>query len=181
MISRWRAMKMASLEEYIPIVKRLEGGYAEVAGDKGGATMYGITLNTFRTYYGLHKTKEDLKRISPIQYHYIVRKGYWNPFKADKIASQKIANMVVDWGFNSGSKTAIKQVQRIIGCRLIDGIVGNETLGLINSYDPDALFDILMEERRKFFRNIVLRNPYKAKFLKGWYNRLERLKTYSNA
>lgn len=166
---------MADLELFIPILKKIEGGYCKVKGDKGGDTNMGITLETFQEYYGLNKTTEDLKKITPIQYHYIVRKGYWNPFKGDKIASQKVASICVDWAFNSGSRTAIKRVQKIIGCKLIDGIVGNETLSLINSYDPDILYDLILEERKKFYWNIVLKNPSQYKFYKGWLNRLKDL------
>lgn len=40
-----------------------EGGFANDPDDLGGATNSGVTLSTYRMYYGQDKTVEDLKKM----------------------------------------------------------------------------------------------------------------------
>ncbi len=40
-----------------------EGGFANDPDDLGGATNSGVTLSTYRMYYGQDKTVEDLKNM----------------------------------------------------------------------------------------------------------------------
>ena len=42
---------MAKIEKFLPILMKVEGGYANVAGDKGGKTKWGVTERTFKSYY----------------------------------------------------------------------------------------------------------------------------------
>ena len=55
----------------------------------------GVTLATFKAYYGGDKTIYDLKNITDEQWTRIM-KVYWDTCKADKIVNQSIANLVVD-------------------------------------------------------------------------------------
>jgi lysozyme family protein len=133
-----------------------------------------VTLATFRQYYGKSCTVEQLKNISDDQWLYIFKKGYWYPFKGDYIDSQSVANMCVDWAWHSGTSTAIKQVQKVLGVTA-DGIVGNITLGKINSADSRTLFDKIKAARLKYIASIVAAKPSKKKYLKGWQNRINSL------
>ena len=121
---------MANSKILVPFIKSWEGGFANVKGDKGGATMQGVTLATFRQVYGLGKSVEDLKKMTPEQWHYIFKRFYWDRWKADDINSQSIANLLVDWVWGSGSY-GIKIPQAALRVT-IDGIVGPKTLAAIN-------------------------------------------------
>lgn len=166
---------MADAKKLIPIIKRWEGGYSNHPLDKGGPTMKGVTLVTFRKYYGQDKTAEDLKNITDAQWFHIFKKGYWDPFKADDILSQSIANLVVDWAWGSGPVTAIKKVQKQLGV-YVDGKVGPITLAAINTADPKELFDKLWNARKAHFEAICKANPSQNVFLRGWMNRLNSYK-----
>jgi len=58
---------MAEFGIYAPLLRKLEGGFVNDPQDAGGATNAGVTLNTFRAYYGQDRTIEDLKNISNTQ------------------------------------------------------------------------------------------------------------------
>ena len=162
---------MARAERLIPFILRWEGGYVNDKYDKGGATNKGITISTFRHFYGSKMTIDDLKNITDEQWEKIFLVGYWRPFRADDIKCQSIANICVDWAWASGTVTAIKQVQKVLGVP-VDGIVGDITIDAINKSDAEELFNQLKKARIDFVNTIVRNNPSQARFSRGWVNRI---------
>lgn len=163
---------MADYKKLKPIILKWEGGYA---GNIDGmtCTMKGVTLATFRKYYGKKKNCSDLKKITDDQWDTIFVKGYWNKWLADNINNQSIANLLVDWVWTSGVY-GIKYPQQVLGVTA-DGIVGPKTLAAINGYDDqEELFNKLWIRRKKHFESIAKNG--KQQFLKGWLNRLNDFK-----
>lgn len=158
----------------MPFILQWEGGFVNDPLDRGGATNKGITIWTFRQFYGKDATVEQLKNITDEQWLHIFKNGYWDKWKADDIENQSIANIVVDWAWASGPVTAIKQVQKILGVS-IDGIVGAKTLGAINNSTSDMLFDRIKSARITFVEDIVRRNPSQLRFINGWKNRINAI------
>lgn len=165
---------MAKAELLKPFILRWEGGFVDDPLDRGGATNKGITIGTFRNFYGKDATVEQLKNITDEQWLHIFKSGYWDKWKADDIENQSIANIVVDWAWGSGAATSIKQVQKILGVA-VDGIVGDDTLTAINIAGQRNLFVKIHNRRIEFVENIVKRDPSQARFLKGWKNRINSL------
>lgn len=163
---------MADYKKLKPIILKWEGGYA---GNIDGmtCTMRGVTLATFRKYYGNKKTCSDLKKITDDQWDTIFINGYWNTWLADNINNQSIANLLVDWVWTSGVY-GIKYPQQVLGVTA-DGIVGSKTLAALNGYkDQKALFDKLWNRRKQHFEAIAKNG--KQQFLNGWLNRLNDFK-----
>ena len=165
---------MADAKKLIPFIVKWEGGFANHPNDKGGATNKGITIATFRHFFGSGATVEQLKAMTDEQWETVFRKGFWNPFKGDEIKNQSIANICVDWAWGSGATTAIKQVQRLLGVAA-DGVVGNITLGAINNAEPEKLFEKIKSARLAFVEAIVKRDASQQVFLKGWRNRINSI------
>lgn len=164
---------MANFNVFLRRLLRLEGGYVNHKNDKGGCTNKGVTLTTFRKYYGAGLDCNDLKNITEEQIGNIYKTGYWDKCNADKIADSNLAYLLVDFAVNSGAKTAIKTLQNIIGVE-DDGVCGKITLSAINSYyNPQELFELLLEARRKFYYDIVEKDETQKVFLEGWLNRLD--------
>lgn len=183
---------MATIDKFIPILllweasitikenETLESAYKRATKrgfvndpyDTGGATMVGITIGTYRSYcrYKGWKTPSinDLKNMPYKIWRDIVYTMYWNKWKADTIADQSIANMVVDWVWHSGAST-IKKVQQLLGVTA-DGIVGPKTVTALNN-DND-IKNKVYQARKQYFEAIVRKNPSQKKWLKGWMNRL---------
>lgn len=148
----------------------MEGGFSNRKNDRGGATYRGVTLQTFRYFFGQDKTVEDLKAMTDEQWWYILREGYWNKCKGDSITNQSVAEIFVDWMYNSGY-VAIRKVQSILGVKP-DGVVGPITLNAINGHDQHKLFSKIFEMRHQFFHTIVRNDPAQVENLNGWMNRL---------
>lgn len=163
---------MAKKEILKPFVLSWEGGYACIAGDKGGHTNKGVTLATFRSVFGASNTVNDLKNMTDAQWTIVFGKFFWDKWKANEIKSQSIANLLVDWYWNSGSY-GIKIPQSVLGVK-IDGIVGAKTIAAINDYPNEKeLFVKLWKERQAFFKRIGV--GAQKKFLNGWLRRLDSI------
>ena len=160
---------MAKIELYSPKLWKIEGGYVNDSDDSGGATNHGITIATFRGFFP-KATIQDLKDVSYSQYQAILRKLYWNRWKADLINNQSIAEMLVDWTYNSGNY-GITIPQRILKVD-VDGIVGNDTITAVNNANQEQLFTSLKSERKNFYDRIVHNNPTQKKFYNGWMVRI---------
>lgn len=160
---------MADFFAFTPKLLRWEHGFANDPADSGGATQDGVTLSTYRRYYGQDKTVMDLKRMTREQWNHIMRR-YWDFCKADQIHSQSIADIIVDWYVNSGF-VALKKVQKILGVKQ-DGQFGPITLGAINSAIPGDLHRLIWNARKEHYENICRVNPSQLRFLNGWMNRL---------
>jgi len=165
---------MADYKKIIPFIQKWEGGFVDDPLDKGGATNMGVTIATFRQFYGKERTVEDLKAITHEQWNHIFKKGYWDRWKADKIDSQSIADILVDWLWCSGV-WGIKIPQRILEVT-DDGKVGKITLAAVNDTDPKELFKKIKDARITFIDDICKRTPTNERFRKGWLNRINDLK-----
>ena len=165
---------MAEAKKLKPFILRWEGGYSNDPVDRGGATNKGITIATFRHYCGSNATIEQLKALTDEQWMHIFLCGFWNPFKADNIANQSVANICVDWAWASGTGTAIRQVQSLLGVTA-DGVVGAQTLAAINKANQRHLFAKIKSARLRFVDAIVRRDPKQKKFINGWKKRINSL------
>lgn len=169
---------MASINKLIPFIRKWEGGFANDPDDRGGATMAGVTIGTYREYRkkkGLPEPAvDDLKKISEAEWTDILKTLYWDRWKADQIASQPVANILVDWVWASGT-WGIKIPQRILGVAQ-DGIVGPKTIAALNARPARELFEEVKAARVQYIDDICKKTPANEKFRRGWINRLNDIK-----
>lgn len=164
---------MAKIGIIVPFILSWEGGFANDPDDTGGATNRGVTIGTFRQMFGKDKTVDELKRMTESHWTAVLKKLFWDKWQADRIESQAVANMLVDWSWHSGVY-GIKIPQRVLGVA-VDGIVGEKTLYAVNKAGPHDLFDMLKRERKVFFERQAKVSPVKRKYLKGWLNRVDHM------
>lgn len=172
---------MANIDKLIPHILKWEGGakFTNDPLDRGGATKYGITLNTLQSikYDNNHDGKvnvDDVKSLQLDDFKHILKSQYWDRWKADDIVNQSVANLLVDWLWGSGVN-GIKIPQRLLGVP-VDGVVGAKTINALNQSNQKDIYNKVWEARRQFYYNIVKSNPSQSKWLKGWLNRLNDLK-----
>jgi lysozyme family protein len=166
---------MADFKILADKIFKWEGGFVNDPQDRGKATNMGITLATWRKV-GYDKDgdcdidADDIRLLTPTDARFILRKYYWNRWRADDIISQCLANILVDWVWASG-KWGIIIPQRILKV-CADGIVGPATLNAVNTIDKDKFLEQVYEARLTFIQNIINNDSSQKKFESGWMNRL---------
>ena len=169
---------MAKLEPLAKFILSFEGGYVNSKIDRGGATNMGVTIATWRAQ-GYDKNGDgvidvkDLKLLSVADAINIMRKNYWNRWKADQINNQSLANTLVDWVWGSG-KNGIVIPQQMLGVTA-DGIVGPNTIKALNDVYAPAFFEKLRKRRLQYIDNIIRSNPSQKRFQAGWYRRINAI------
>lgn len=192
---------MANVDSLLPYILKFEGGFVNDPADAGGATNKGVTIGTWRQV-GYDKDGDgdidvaDLKKLTDADVrNRVLKPAFWDRWKADRINSQGVANILVDWVWGSG-KHGIVIPQRLLGV-VPDGIVGEKTLAAVNAADPRQLFDAIFEARKKFLHDITnqsiakyerkigrkatnaeLKKHTNKRFINGWLNRLEAIKQF---
>ena len=169
---------MACIENYLPILLSLEGGFVNDPGDPGGATNMGVTLGAWRQM-GFDKDGdgdigvEDIRLLTTKDVEGLLKVHYWDRWRGDDIRDQKLANMLVDWLWCSG-KWGIIIPQRLLQVPP-DGIAGSQTLSALNKADPEKLLIKVYNARLAFIRDLVRKDPSRKRFERGWIKRVNSL------
>lgn len=167
---------MARIEHLADFIRRWEGGFSDDPLDAGGATLCGVTLQTFTAFRLENRlpapSADDLKNISPEEWNAILKSRYWDPLRADRILPQPVAHILVDWAWGSGTLTPVRKLQQLLNLK-VDGALGDKTLDAVNAHPyPLLLFNRLWTLRKDFYVGIVRERPDQIRFLAGWLNRL---------
>lgn len=153
-------------------------GYACDPDDRGGATMCGVTIATFTAYRRAEgmpvPTVTDLRQIGYTEWLDILKSFFWDKWRADDMTSQIVAEILVDWLWMSGP-AVIRRVQKIL-CVNADGIVGDQTLRVLNSHEvrdgSKSLRSRIHAARVEHIEEICRVRPRNMKFRTGWLRRI---------
>ena len=76
---------MTRFEVCLPRILEHEGGWSDHPSDPGGATMKGVTLETYSNWLGKKATKDELRNIPSSHLNTIYRDNYWKTAACDKL------------------------------------------------------------------------------------------------
>lgn len=158
---------MANFSLYYPFLLKYEGGYASAAyaakmGDKGGETYLGIARNYNKAWEGWAMIDAYIKtngtpawnqRIPRQEIYKAAEKhskvAYWDKMKLDLVDNQSLAEMIGDYGFNSGIGLSVRAIQRIVydSVEKVTGIMTLDDIAEINKCNALVLFTSLQAAR----------------------------------
>lgn len=164
-----------------------EGGYSNHPNDRGGETMFGITIAVARA-----NGYDGPMRLMPLDTaKRIYKKQYWDKLNLDQVAkrSPKVSHKLFDIGVNMGIITAgvflqstlniFNRNQKDYSDIKEDGIIGKGTLNALDALmkrrkavgEILVLKDLIIQQGAKY-RNISKNNPSQEDFMVGWYSRI---------
>lgn len=152
-----------------------EGGFVDHPEDPGGATNKGVTLMTFRRFFGAERTVDDLKAITADQLHRIYREGYWDACRCDALPGG-VDYCVFDGAVNSGPNRSVRWLEGAVG-RPVNGIIDNATVREAGLREPSLVIDRICDTRMDFLRSL----RHFATFGLGWTRRVEGVRAVAKA
>lgn len=166
------------------MLQRWEGGFQDdpadtanwVNGDLIG-TKWGVTPRTLAAHRGVDPgqiTRADIANLSFEEAAEIALSGYFIAPMLDELPWGPVVEAVFDFGYMSGPRNAVKQLQRILEVA-DDGAIGPITVRAfadwIQSVGDARALDDLCNRRIEYFHRVVARRPTSARFLGGWVAR----------
>lgn len=146
----------------------LSGTVSDLPGDSGGTTRFGIASNAHPEIPPDFYTTDTATALAEAQQIYAAE--YWAPLQLDSVADDGLASVMMDFGVNSGVSRATKEVQALLGT-VSDGVIGPETLGLLEGANQPALAIQLRSARASWDQEVAAANPGDAPYLANWLAR----------
>jgi lysozyme family protein len=156
-----------------------EGGFSDDPNDPGGATNYGITLGTLRSYTGNPGLGvDDIRNIAMSTVQAIYQADYWNRMRCDALPAG-VDLMTFDHGVNTGTGRAAMMLQAAAGLTgaNVDGAIGPQTLAAIDQIDAATMIADLAARQRAYYQSLANFPRYGA----GWLARLDRRQASASA
>jgi lysozyme family protein len=161
----------------IVLMLRVEGGEANLVGDPGGHTKYGITQRTLDAVRGtLHETPTvfpaSVGDLTPEQATYIYEQVQWVHIRGNDL-DPALAVLMLNAAVNLGEPRAIKLLQQ--ACRITDdGAFGAATLAAVQSWRSSYMPEQTLAQ--EFAAHVAVwyarLNATEGQFELGWFRRL---------
>ncbi len=167
------------------ILQREGSTYTDRSSDRGGATKFGITIDTLASYRGHGVTPSEVAELTRGEARAIYQREFIERPGFTHVANDRLRALLIDYSVNSGPSRAVKALQRALGVPE-DGRLGPETLGKIAGAHSqlwlDQVYDSVLGDRIRHYVDIVLTDPHVRRFrsehpdtqlgnLRGWISR----------
>ena len=170
---------MTRFQDCLPFILAQEGGYSDVPGDHGGATMQGITQKAYDRYrLNAGLWTQPVRLLSPDERDAIYYADYWQAAKCDLLA-EPVDLVVFDAAVQHSPAVAVRFLQIALGLAAENqtGFFGPITTAAAKAMDPKAVASAIIAERISFYQAIAGHDGSQRKFLNGWLARMESLQT----
>ena len=162
-------MAASNFSPSLALVLSFEGGFVNDPKDPGGATCWGVTLDTLSAWRGVKCSVADVRCLTRAAVGPIYAKRYWSPIQGDTLPAG-LDLLTFDAAVNQGVGAATRMLQRAVGVA-DDGDLGPTTLAAIKSLAPAELIEKLQTERINAYRL----DAGFSRFGAGWLRRVNSM------
>jgi lysozyme family protein len=160
----------SNFDQSLKLVLKSEGGYVNNPKDPGGETMMGVTKNAWSTWLKRPIADGEMAKLTVADITLFYKALYWDKSYCNQLPTG-IDYMVFDASVNMGVGQSIKLFQKSLG-GVPDGIIGPNTMKLINEMNVKTMIDKFSAQKEQFYRSLSTF----ATFGKGWLARIEHVK-----
>lgn len=158
----------------IALMLKVEGSFANVKGDPGGHTKYGITQRTLDAVRGVTPgLPTNVADLTPEQATSIYRGVQWVHIRGSEL-DPGLAVLMLNAAVNMGEPRAIMLLQATAGLTPQTGFFGSITMGAVtawrSSYMPEQT--IAQEYAAQCAKHYAELNGTEGQFELGWFRRL---------
>lgn len=161
-------MTAANFPACLNVILESEGGFADLAGDPGGATNHGVTLATWAGWVGHPVTIADMEALTVADVTPLYQADFWNVSHCPDLPSG-VDLMVFDTAVNQGVGRGVRTLQKALGVNP-DGAWGPITEAALAASPPSLIIDEIAKVRTAYYESL----PTFSRFGKGWLNRVAR-------
>lgn len=165
-------------DDCIGLMIRLEGGEANLKGDPGGHTKYGITQATLTNVRAsLPTLPEDVGQLTANEAATIYRTVDWTEIHGDELPPA-LAALVLNSAVNQGEPTAVALLQECVKVP-VDFRMGPQTLAAVKAWRSPYLPEQTLAEEYAAHVGVKYASLYsrEGQFELGWLRRLFRVYT----
>lgn len=164
------------------VLAQNEGGYANVSDDAGGETYRGISrvyhpdwsgwawIDNYKASNGSISRGTIFPQLEGAVQEF-VRNNYWNKIQGDLIQNQQVANMVLDFCYQSGQGP--KEINIALGLPSVNTIT-NDTINTMNANATQA-FNAIKQQRISYYETLNDEGDISDNDIQGVLARVMRL------
>jgi len=156
-----------------------EGGFVNDPDDAGGATRWGITINSLAAWRGHPVEAIDVRNLSVDEAKEIYYGRYWAPLRCHRMKQLPVAMAIFDVAVLFGLGTAAIYAQKAVrDCAMdieVDGDIGPESLNALNVVTPSVFLSTLSTLLLGRIDGIIQASPIDERFRAGWTARVNKL------
>jgi lysozyme family protein len=167
-------------DKAIEKVLKIEGNFVNNPLDRGGATNFGITQKTYESYVGRKVSVSEIENMRVDEAREIYKRNYWDAIGGDYITSFPVAYIIFDQAVNRGVSSALRQACKVAEV-VQEGSINSAIIKAINMYDPELFIMEYLSASEDFYIALVAKDPTQKVFIKGWLNRVDKIRTYAEA
>ena len=167
-------------DKAIDKVLKIEGNFVNNPLDRGGATNFGITQKTYEAYVGRKVSVSEIENMRVDEAREIYKRKYWDAIGGDYITSYPVAYIIFDQAANRGVSSALRQACKVAEV-VQEGAINSAIIKAINLYDPELFIMEYLSASEDFYNALVAKDPTQKVFIKGWLNRVDKIRTYAEA
>lgn len=177
---------MANFSAAYQILAPNEGGYRNVPYDAGGETYRGISrkywpswsgwawIDNYKAQHGTISTGTIFPQLETAVMDF-VRANFWNKIQGDRINNQQLANMVLDFCYQSGYGP--QKINQALGLSSSNSIT-TDTINALNA-NPSAAFTQVKNARIQYYEDLNGEGLISDNDIEGILARVRRLATPS--
>lgn len=169
---------MSRYDDCLKVVLGNEGGTSNDPNDHGGLTRSGVTQAAYDRYRIRHGLpQQPVTMITDAELTALYFEDYWTPCLAGTFPAPVDLN-VFDTAVNSGPGRAIMILQQAVGVS-DDGKWGPASKAAFARLSALDAAERFCDLRETYLRGLVVKDPSQGRFLKGWINRVDRMRKLS--